>query len=309
MADHEQQHYLAKFYLKHFLDPMKVGHLWVYRNDERFWKIRGYTTVAWQSYLYSQRTKAGNRDQSIETDFLGKAETEIAPVLKKLAEGNCLLTNEERKTIAKMIALWIRRVPAYFEWAEREATETARNLAAISHDLFQQHPEALEAFKELYRQSTGRTSLDALTVEQTDPERGQYPPTREDVVSIAFSQVDALSKIIEEMAWAICRSGGSDYFITSDSPVFLLNTANNTASYAGGLAEPHIELSCPLTRHLVLIATWDSKQIKEFPAPHSLVEEMNKRTVHYASYIIVSPATKFPGVESVLRRFNSLLAS
>lgn len=304
MADYKEQHYLAKFYLKHFLDPMKDGHLWVYRDGERFWKSRGFNTVAWQPYLYSRQTQTGKRDHSLETEFLGQAETRIAPVLKKLADGNSMLANEERVTIATMVALWIRRVPAYFEWAETEGAGTARSLAESFHNLFQQQPDALEEFKDFYRNLTGRKSLDDLTVEETDTKRGQYPPPRDVVISTAFSQVNALSEIIKEMAWAVYRSDGSDYFITSDSPVFLLDTADGTAAYAGGLAEPHIELSCPLTRNLALVATWDGKQTKEFPAPRSLVENINKRTVHYASYIIVSPATDFPGVESVVKRFE-----
>ena len=304
MANFKEQHYLPKLYLRHFLDPIKDGHLWVYRNDERFWKCRGYKTVAWQPYLYSRQTKTGEKDHSIETELLGKAETVIAPVLQKLADGNFLLTPEERKIIATMIALWILRVPRYFEWSETEGAEIARSLTTILHKHFQQQPQSLAEFKEFYHQMTGRTSFDDLTIEETSPKQGQYPLPREVIVSTAFSQVDTLSGIIEEMAWAVCRSSGNDYFITSDSPVFLLNTADGTTSYAGGLAEPHIELSCPLTRNLGLIATWNDKQTEEFPAPHSLVENINKRTGYYASYIIISPSVDFPAGESVIKRFE-----
>jgi hypothetical protein len=250
-----------------------------------------------------RRTDAGPLDQGIE-QYLSEQETKIAPALAKVDEGTQSLTAEERMSIAMMVAVWLPRLPEYFEWAEIQRSPTAHATAKRLHQRFREHPEAFQVFKDLYRQVTGRTSLDDLTIDQTDPDGGHFALPPDGDVSSAQAHAEVHAKILNDMTWAICRSEETDRFITSDCPVYLFNTADGTRPNAGGLLLPYVELSFPLTSRLVLIAKQGRMKLKEFAAPKKTVEMVNWRTGHSASQILVAPGVHFPGVDRVVATFE-----
>src|SRR5690349_313567 len=104
----KDQHYIPKLYLKGFTD--KNGVLWVY---EKFKPIRASTPrdEAHRPDYYTH-SETGERDESVE-GVLEKVESRVAPVLRKLANSQYVLTPENASHLIAFVSFMFARVPSW----------------------------------------------------------------------------------------------------------------------------------------------------------------------------------------------------
>jgi len=106
---------------------------------------------------------------------------------------------------------------------------------------------------------------------------------------------------INYMAWRILESSGSQYFITSDNPVFF--------STGYGLARPESELCFPLSTTQALHGCWQGKpcSLTFIDAPQRLVKEVNRHLASQAERLAFCHE-KAPWLPQVLSKTHAVLS-
>src|SRR4051794_2366089 len=99
-----RQHFLARFYLRNFAEPMFSENLRVYDRSKRRWESRSPDGVGWYPHLCSMIDMEGNRTDAYDQYLKQEVEDPATPAIKKLAAGTILDPNE-RAAVAAFIAL------------------------------------------------------------------------------------------------------------------------------------------------------------------------------------------------------------
>ena len=105
-----RQHFIARFYLRNFAEPMFSDSLCVYDLRKRRWEKRSPEGVGWFPHLYSMIDMEGNRTDEFDRFLKQQVEDPAAPALKKLATGGTL-EEGERAAVALFVALTAARSP------------------------------------------------------------------------------------------------------------------------------------------------------------------------------------------------------
>ena len=105
-----RQHFIARFYLRNFAEPMFSDKLLVYTREAGCWEDRTPNGIGWFPHLLSVISNAGKRTDEFDQFFKRQVEDPAAPALKKMAEGQCV-NDRERSAIAVFIALTAARSP------------------------------------------------------------------------------------------------------------------------------------------------------------------------------------------------------
>lgn len=105
-----RQHFIARFYLRNFAEPMFSDSLCVYDIRKQKWEKRSPDGVGWFPHLCSMIDMEGNRTDEFDQFLKRHVEDPAAPVLKKLATGG-KLNCDERAAVALFIALTASRSP------------------------------------------------------------------------------------------------------------------------------------------------------------------------------------------------------
>ena len=106
-----RQHYIARFYLRNFAEPLFSDNLCVYDLRARRWERRTPDGVGWFRHLYSMIEMDGTRTDAFDQYIKLHVEDPAALALKKLATG-ASLDQADRAAVALFIALTAARSPA-----------------------------------------------------------------------------------------------------------------------------------------------------------------------------------------------------
>src|SRR2546423_814977 len=115
------QHYIPKFYLKGFAD--KQGALWVYEKFKPLRKSKPKHEAHHPDYY--THAEDGERDETAE-DVLKKVESQVAPVILKLANPQYVLTPKTAGDLVLFVAFMFARVPSWREHLDKITAEIAR---------------------------------------------------------------------------------------------------------------------------------------------------------------------------------------
>ncbi len=121
-----RQHFIARFYLRNFADPVFSDNLYVYDMRKRRWETRTPSGVGWFRHLCSMIDMQGNRSDEFDRFLKLNVEDSAAPALKKLAMRGSLDASE-RAAVALFVALTAARSP---ELMSSVMTARLDNLAA-----------------------------------------------------------------------------------------------------------------------------------------------------------------------------------
>src|SRR5262245_26853559 len=105
-----RQHYIARFYLRQFAEPMFSDNLCVYDMKNRRWGKRSPDGVGWFPHLCSMIDMEGNRTDDFDQFLKRRVEDPAAPALRKLAIGE-MIDLGERAAVAHFVALTAARSP------------------------------------------------------------------------------------------------------------------------------------------------------------------------------------------------------
>lgn len=105
-----RQHFIARFYLRNFAEPLFSDNLSVYDMRKRRWERRTPDGVGWFPHLCSMIEMDGRRTDAFDQYLKLHVEDPAAPALKKLATGGNI-DAAERTAVAMFIALTAARSP------------------------------------------------------------------------------------------------------------------------------------------------------------------------------------------------------
>ena len=132
MANHGNQHYLARSYLKGFGDRnYKNEAIWQYRKSTNEIRLKGIGKVARGRHIYSIKDSSGGFDPTLEQAF-GGIETWWPSLLKKIRSNfeavdginePLRVTEYDRVKILQYMLIHFLRVPKYMKWMRRHVEE------------------------------------------------------------------------------------------------------------------------------------------------------------------------------------------
>jgi len=106
----KRQHFIARFYLRNFADPMFSENLQVYDIKKKRWERRTPDGVGWFKHLCSTVESDGSRNDNFDKFLEENVEQPAVGPMKRLAMADSVVP-ADRPAIAKFIALTAARNP------------------------------------------------------------------------------------------------------------------------------------------------------------------------------------------------------
>ena len=315
------QHYVSEFYLESFADPQfgyEKPRVWRFERGDTEPKLLTPANLAVQTHYYSVRTPEGTKNDVME-QFLARIESDTAPLLRRVANGENLASQSEHEKVSLFMATMLLRVPRARNRIESVYGDivqlSARNMASA--------PGFLEnALAELEEKSGEKSKIGADQLREFI-QSDRYTMKASPVVSLRnlFFVSPQLMPILFFMNWTILDSESDlDVFVTSDNPVVYVDPTYREGWRGVGLVNPGTELSFALSPEVCLLGTHDPGLMAKMEAspPEEArriilgqepkmshrkvapvtVREINRRTVSHATRYIFSSANF-----ATLRRF------
>jgi hypothetical protein len=260
----KRQHFIARFYLRNFAEPMFSDNLCVYDVRKQRWERRSPKGVGWLPYLCSMIDMEGNRTDDFDQFLKQQVEDPAAPALRKLATGGELDT-DERAAVAIFVALTAARSP---EMITGVMTEHLSGLASDAR-------AELDELVKLWCGWTGKPYDSKSSSEFLKPS------------SFGAIWVWSLSlqRRLLEWEWRLVQTTRERPFVTSDRPVF--------AQHGQDMALVRF----PVSSEIALLAFTGGR----FREPPDGVYAMNRQTMDRASWFVVSCKPAFPADEFLTR--------
>ncbi len=271
-----RQHFIARFYLRNFGEPLFSDNLCVYDVRRRRWEKRTPEGVGWFPHLCSMIELDGTRTDAFDQYLKLHVEDPAAPALKRLATGGSLEA-AERAAVAMFIALTAARSPALMNSI----------LDANLNDLADGDRAELDALVSLWCGWTGKPY-------GPDSHAEFLKPSSFGAIWI-WSQ--SLQRRLLQWEWHLVRTTRDQPFVTSDRPV--LAQWDRTQDVRLVTFPVSSELA------LVIIAGGQFNEARDCSTQASV---MNRGTIARATEFVVACRPSFPGDEflpALHRRLDS----
>jgi len=248
LPNDSNHHYVPEFYLKGFTERKHT--LWVY---EKGLSCPRSSTPRQEGSIrnYYRFDDIGVPDDSVEK-MLGKAESLVSPIIRKLSNPQFQMTNKQRSTLYTFVALTFVRVPAYRNFIDEEAEKH-----------FSRFVQNVASERERFHRKVDQFE------QQTGESLGDREEAREQILSGKFrlrqesagfnifhslkSGLDIADTLEKEFGYDIFYCEPGAFFITCDNPVFTLGPqANGTATLGMGFGLPDTEILFPLNKRACL---------------------------------------------------------
>jgi hypothetical protein len=301
MARHQQavesanHHYVPKFYLKGFTD--KKGYLWAYefgKNAPRQSdpKHEGHRE---DYYTFADR---GYPDDSAEK-MLSRAESLVAPTIRKLANPQFKMNEQQISELYTFVALMYVRVPAYREFVNVVSAKMIKEFAqnqALDNDKF------YEILKD-YETKTGRSVGDHKKLREFLLSN-DYTVTQD---SVAFnllhtfqSCLDISETLEKQYGYDLYYAPVDSFFMTCDNPIATIEPDfMGSANIGSGVGRPRTEVVFPLNKRACLILRRYGKG-RHISASQVFIDQINNLIMKTAQRYAYAPV----GFRRLARIFN-----
>jgi hypothetical protein len=193
-----RQHFVARFYLRNFAEPLFSDNLCVYDMRKRRWEKRTPDGVGWFPHHCSMIELDGTRTDAFDQSIKLHVEDPAAPAMKKLATGEGL-DAAERAAVAMFIALTAARSPALMNSV----------LNAHLNGLGDPDRAELDALVRLWCEWTGRSYGPNSHAEFLKPSS----------FGAIWIWSQSLQRRLLQWEWHLVRTTRDQPFVTSDRPV------------------------------------------------------------------------------------------
>jgi hypothetical protein len=260
-----RQHFLARFYLRNFTEPMFSDKLCVYEMRKQRWEKRSPDGVGWFPHLCSMIDMEGNRTDDFDQFLKRWVEDPATPALKKLATGGAL-DSGERAAVALFLTLTAARSP---EMMNGVAMQHLGGLGTSAR-------AELDELVKLWCGWTGKPYDAKSHSEFLKPSS----------FGAIWVWSESLQHRLLEWEWHLIQTTRDRPFVTSDRPVF-----------AQWDREQGIRLvSFPVSSEFALIIITGG-QFNEERDRANEVTAMNRQTMERATEFVVACKEAFPGAE------------
>jgi len=278
----EEQHFIPKFVLRGFTDPLtpiqQEPYVWVYYFDKNIWDNKAPENIAFKSDFYKYIDNEGNVINEIE-GYMSEVEGKTANILRNKICKKGLVTEEDKKIISEFIAFMLLRTPKFRDGlAELVEKETNKIKERLGQDKYEKLQKLFESL---------------------------FDPKFESL-RLMMKKSDFAAKIIFGMTWSFLNSTGKERFITSDNPVSLL--------CGHSLIDKEAKLVFPFSKEICLLTTWQKEMNHFIDASQRFIKEVNQNKIFTSDNFIISSQQSFIGDEflrvkkyKILVRFCHLL--
>lgn len=283
-----RHHFVPQFYLQGFVDPENPPFMWVYRKDGDQIIKSSVKDTAVHSHYYSFDTKSGARDsQSIEK-FFSELEGNTATVFKKILNKEAL-NNDERSIFSAFLAFTFTRVPNY---RENMVNKPTGQLMKKVHIMMASDKDRFEAHIRKFEADTGNKVDMPLEELRQYILKGNYDVKVGNPgysLSFLLRTAEDLIPIFHQMHWAFLETSDDMYFLTSDNPLYYMDSTHKPGSFYGvGLLNKSIEVTFPISKNLMFLGTWEGSE-GYLPATEKIRDILNRRTITSAKDFVFAP--------------------
>lgn len=276
----KRHHFVPQFYLSNFAG--EDGQVWTYDMESASVRSSTVENTAYEKYLYSVTLEDGKRTDDLE-NLISDIESKAAPVVSKVIGGE-ELTGDERASFASFMGISYVRTDAF----RHLYAQLAMNKLQIENLALAKNDEAFKARIKKYQEDCGPLSeedIEILRQGMLNPRDAKLLVDKEWTLR-ALGFHDHVVPIFLKMSWTVFRASEPNYFIASDNPlIFAVPEQHRHPIYGGGLTDPKVELSFPLSSTTCLYATWD------LDAPAA--REISADVVKYANRVRATFARRF----------------
>lgn len=230
MSAPRRQHYVPRFYLRGFFDPLEEAKnqniLWLYERD-RFPTRKSAKDVGYALHLYDVGSESLAPADAKSPGYFEKQlhvfEDLAVPILRKLGAGDLGITKEQRSEFAGFMALSMCRTPLFMQTIDQVAV----NYQMASLQYWYDNPETLEKLMAgIEDDSKGevtvesmRTFIGMLLESKRRPEQRDRAWTIKLVLESMINYMD----VFAAMRWRILAPPPGQLFITCDNPVLFID--------------------------------------------------------------------------------------
>lgn len=265
-----RQHFIARFYLRNFAEPVFSDNLCVYDLRKQRWERRSPDGVGWFPHLCSMIDMEGNRTDEFDQFLKQQIEDPAAPALRKLATGGALDPGE-RAAVALFAALTAARSP---EMMNGVVMEHLGGLAPAAR-------AELDDLVKLWCDWTGKRYDSKSHSEFLKPSS----------FGAIWVWSQSLQRRLLEWEWHLVQTTRDRPFVTSDRPVF-----------AQWDREQDVRLvSFPVSSEFAIVVI-SGGQFNEARDRTNEAVAMNRQTIDRASEFVVAWKETFPADEFLARR-------
>lgn len=292
----KRNHYLPRGYLRGFCD--RDGLLWTFDRVSKESRRLPPESVAVEKEFYIVKDSSGNKGNIVE-NWLADSENEAIPIIRGLNADNRRLNEEERRILARFVAL-LRLRTTVFNAEMEEVIE--HYTSAIISSLFKDERSARETFGRLAGNGTAMPSekLESLV---SMWKAGQYTlkVNREYIIHLMIQRTNSFAEELFAMAWSVLRSHQQASFITGDLPWSIL-TIDPTKPIDFSFRDiflPHVRTVVPLTKSTAVML--EAAPSANPPVRYGRVAREFNRTVN-RTIADNSHRFVFSGSEALLQR-------
>jgi hypothetical protein len=264
-----RQHFIARFYLRNFAEPLFSDNLCVYDLRRQRWEKRSPEGVGWFPHLCSMIDIEGNRTDDFDQFLKQQVEDPAAPALRKLATGRAL-DPSDRAAVALFMALTAARSP---EMMKGVVTEHLGGLAPATR-------AELDDLVKLWCGWTGKT--------YDSKSHGEFLKPGSFGAIWVFSQ--SLQSRLLTWEWHVVQTTRELPFVTSDQPVFAQWDRNQDVRL--------VSFAVSSEYALIVISGGQFNQARD---QTNRVTAMNRQTMVRASEFVVACKETFPDSEFLAR--------
>jgi len=268
----KKQHYVPRLHLKHFVGCQPKGMLWTYDMERGIARPSKPMETGAQNNFYSVKLDDGSYYDDLDK-WLQDVENKATAGYERLLLGE-IPEGQERADFATFVASLHLRSPSVVKSTADgfgRFVQMMLNAHWANRDLFERNLDQYE------RDVAPITiSRDELWEFHNDPSRYSIKVDQQRGL-VAIGASDTIQRMLFDREWHLVRAA-SDFFITSDSPVYRFVSQDQIHPFYGdgGFSNASAEISIPLTPNLLLLIT-----NRDLPGPHLVlgadgVWQMNK---------------------------------
>ncbi len=246
-------HYLPRFYLRAFSDLSILKRegksaIWVYEKGKAV--RRGSPgTEARKRDLYAFEDGGAKNTQAEK--WFARLENEVAPILERLQRREHVLTPNERDWLAIFVGTMYLRTPAGRRWHDdRFAPVASQYIAEVATD-----PDSFASlFHGVYDPSEYQVDVESIRKDILDGKLETFARRPDLSINAMVGVGRRIAEVLVQFDWQVVHSDGSQFFITSDSPVIpeLRNDAEGKTYFWMGVERPGVNVWFPVSRTVCL---------------------------------------------------------
>ncbi len=272
-----RDHYISQFYLREFsiseFDDEEEPSVWVYDLEESKTPKR---------IVIKNVAKIKNFYEQVVDDALTDIEGKVAPLFRKLRNGDLDLTNiQEKYDFGKFVCFLTFQTPRFREDFEILVQNTLKSKLVEQFNQRGTRAVVDDLNERTNNKWTSKEFIDSFNKIKIKPPVGSFP----EILG------ESLKRMIPKfcvMKWHFLRSDSERCFITSDAPVVMHNPNNKDPFVRYGYAERAIQIIFPINRTLCLLAGWTGKD-GYYVVNRDVVQEMNTKIAQHARRFLFSP--------------------